>query len=223
MYDKITNYIKNKIFSNKKDNNIHEEDTIYNSKSNNKIVDSIILNHNNYSKNKINEEKNLFDNKNNVYENSFLKHYPVEDEEKLYEDLNFLATNLCANKNFTIPNYNNHANSDLNNTKINNSNIYKDNSSNFNYLSKKQPDICIDNTNSYFTPFINKGNKIFTNEFSAFFNWKLSDFEIGRKLGSGKFGKVYLARERTYECIVAIKVLSKNQLLVKILLLINFI
>ena len=36
--------------------------------------------------------------------------------------------------------------------------------------------------------------------------WTLKDFEIGRRLGSGKFGDVYLARERKSSFIVAIKV-----------------
>ena len=43
--------------------------------------------------------------------------------------------------------------------------------------------------------------------------WTLNDFEIGKPLGRGKFGKVYLARERRTKYIVALKVLSKNQLL----------
>lgn len=43
--------------------------------------------------------------------------------------------------------------------------------------------------------------------------WTLEDFEIGKPLGRGKFGKVYLARERRTKYIVALKVLSKSQLL----------
>lgn len=43
--------------------------------------------------------------------------------------------------------------------------------------------------------------------------WTLRDFEIGRKLGKGKFGCVYLAREKASQYIVAIKVLEKKQLL----------
>eukprot|EP01083_Nonionella_stella_P034467 94316_1 len=42
--------------------------------------------------------------------------------------------------------------------------------------------------------------------------WSLSDFEIGKRLGRGKFGKVYLAREKRTKYIVAIKVLWKSQL-----------
>ena len=43
--------------------------------------------------------------------------------------------------------------------------------------------------------------------------WCLNDFEIGKPLGRGTFGSVYLARERKSKYIVAIKVLHKSQLL----------
>jgi aurora kinase, other len=42
--------------------------------------------------------------------------------------------------------------------------------------------------------------------------WTLDDFDIGRPLGRGKFGKVYLAREKKSQYIVALKVLYKAQL-----------
>merc|ERR1719187_3020886 len=42
--------------------------------------------------------------------------------------------------------------------------------------------------------------------------WTLNDFEIGRPLGKGKFGNVYLAREKKSKYIVALKVLFKSQL-----------
>lgn len=43
--------------------------------------------------------------------------------------------------------------------------------------------------------------------------WTLNDFEIGKPLGRGKFGTVYLAREKKTKYIVALKVLQKSQLL----------
>uniref|UniRef100_A0A6S8XAE1 Aurora kinase n=1 Tax=Ditylum brightwellii TaxID=49249 RepID=A0A6S8XAE1_9STRA len=43
--------------------------------------------------------------------------------------------------------------------------------------------------------------------------WTLNDFEIGKPLGRGKFGSVYLAREKNTKYIVALKVLQKSQLL----------
>ena len=48
---------------------------------------------------------------------------------------------------------------------------------------------------------------------SGFKKWTLRDFEIGKPLGRGKFGDVYLARERKSKFIVAIKVIRKKQLL----------
>lgn len=42
--------------------------------------------------------------------------------------------------------------------------------------------------------------------------WTLNDFEIGKPLGSGKFGHVYLAREKETKFVVAIKVMSIKQL-----------
>ncbi|XP_058085832.1 serine/threonine-protein kinase Aurora-3-like [Magnolia sinica] len=42
--------------------------------------------------------------------------------------------------------------------------------------------------------------------------WRLQDFEIGKPLGRGKFGKVYLAREKQSKYIVALKVIFKEQL-----------
>lgn len=36
--------------------------------------------------------------------------------------------------------------------------------------------------------------------------WQLTDFDIGKPLGRGKFGNVYLARERKNKYIVALKV-----------------
>lgn len=42
--------------------------------------------------------------------------------------------------------------------------------------------------------------------------WTLEDFDIGRPLGKGKFGNVYLAREKKSKYIVALKILFKSQL-----------
>lgn len=42
--------------------------------------------------------------------------------------------------------------------------------------------------------------------------WSLDDFDIGKPLGRGKFGSVYLAREKKTKFVVALKVLFKSQL-----------
>lgn len=39
--------------------------------------------------------------------------------------------------------------------------------------------------------------------------WSLYDFDLGKKLGTGKFGSVYLAREKKSSYIVALKVVLK--------------
>lgn len=43
--------------------------------------------------------------------------------------------------------------------------------------------------------------------------WTIDDFEIGKPLGRGKFGHVYLAREKKSKFIVALKILYKSQLI----------
>lgn len=42
--------------------------------------------------------------------------------------------------------------------------------------------------------------------------WTLDDFDIGKPLGKGKFGNVYLAREKSSKFVVALKVLFMTQL-----------
>ncbi|XP_059610181.1 aurora kinase C [Phlebotomus argentipes] len=42
--------------------------------------------------------------------------------------------------------------------------------------------------------------------------WSLSNFDIGRLLGRGKFGNVYMAREKETKFVVALKVLFKKQI-----------
>jgi len=43
--------------------------------------------------------------------------------------------------------------------------------------------------------------------------WTLHDFDIGKGLGRGKFGHVYLAREKKTGYVCAIKVLEKSQIM----------
>jgi aurora kinase A len=42
--------------------------------------------------------------------------------------------------------------------------------------------------------------------------WALVNFDIGRPLGRGKFGNVYLAREKETKFVIALKVLFKKQI-----------
>ncbi|KAI9189420.1 hypothetical protein H9P43_000853 [Blastocladiella emersonii ATCC 22665] len=43
-------------------------------------------------------------------------------------------------------------------------------------------------------------------------SWSLHDFDIGKPLGKGKFGRVYMAREKQSGYIVALKILVKEEL-----------
>nr|XP_018917804.1 PREDICTED: aurora kinase C-like [Bemisia tabaci] len=45
------------------------------------------------------------------------------------------------------------------------------------------------------------------------YEWKLSDFQIGAPMGRGKFGRVYLARDKRTKYMVALKMLFKKELL----------
>lgn len=42
--------------------------------------------------------------------------------------------------------------------------------------------------------------------------WSINDFEIGKPLGKGKFGRVYVARELKSKYVVALKIIFKEQL-----------
>lgn len=42
--------------------------------------------------------------------------------------------------------------------------------------------------------------------------WSLDDFDVGQKLGRGRFGRVYLAKEKKTDLIVAIKTIQKKEI-----------
>ncbi|XP_033216733.1 aurora kinase B-like isoform X2 [Belonocnema kinseyi] len=44
------------------------------------------------------------------------------------------------------------------------------------------------------------------------FRWSLEDFEVGMPLGRGKFGRVFLARERSSKYMLALKTLYKKEI-----------
>ena len=52
-------------------------------------------------------------------------------------------------------------------------------------------------------------DEIFGRKFPKAIPWTLHDFELGKKLGTGTFGSVYLARERKHSYIIALKVIPK--------------
>jgi len=57
----------------------------------------------------------------------------------------------------------------------------------------------------------NGGQRNASNAEKSAKKWCLNDFEIGKPLGKGKFGNVYLAREKRSKYIVALKVIFKHQ------------
>lgn len=65
------------------------------------------------------------------------------------------------------------------------------------------------NTNDHL-PQTSDGEKSSTKDQGTKQKWTLSDFDIGKPLGKGKFGNVYLAREKKSKFLVALKVLFKS-------------
>lgn len=45
------------------------------------------------------------------------------------------------------------------------------------------------------------------------YKWSKDDFELGCALGRGKFGRVYVAREKETKFMVAMKVLFKSEII----------
>jgi hypothetical protein len=63
------------------------------------------------------------------------------------------------------------------------------------------------------TPISKRQSVLLNNLENLFSKWSLEDFEVGKPLGHGKFGRVYIARERRNEYIVALKAIDKKYLL----------
>lgn len=42
--------------------------------------------------------------------------------------------------------------------------------------------------------------------------WDLNSFEVGKRLGTGRFGSVYLARDISSGFVVALKIMFKNEI-----------
>ena len=59
-------------------------------------------------------------------------------------------------------------------------------------------------------------SKKFSNNLNKFFDykkWSIKDFQIGRPLGRGRFGRVYLAKVKKTGLIVALKIVSKKMVI----------
>lgn len=173
--------------------------------SNNKSKDETVM---------IAKEINPFNDTNNNISQSNFDYKPnpgkvINDESEIIHSL-YKEKNNMIEQSMTKAYPNSEVLDDL--TLISESETIKSNldASKFSEEKKKQE-------HNFYTPDIPKTAKIFTT--IPFFAWSLSDFVIGNKLGSGKFGKVYIAKEKSSQSIVALKVLSKKQL--KVLLISN--
>lgn len=135
----------------------------------------------------------IFNKKNDIVEKNMLEVFPYSYDDNFYNEINF--SNIDNSNEIVEDNI-------PGSYEIEKGNTEKEN---FNLLDLKT----INKPKSkyqFYTPI----NKIIDN---PLFAWKFDDFIFGNKLGSGKFGKVYSARERYHGCLVAVKVLSKRKLL----------
>lgn len=62
------------------------------------------------------------------------------------------------------------------------------------------------------TTMINKVQEHINKRNNKPYPWNINDFEIGTPMGRGKFGRVYLAREKSTQVVVALKMLFKSEL-----------
>ena len=44
------------------------------------------------------------------------------------------------------------------------------------------------------------------------FQWKIADFNLGKPLGKGRFGNVYVAKEKKTSYVVALKIMFKKDI-----------
>ena len=155
----------------------------------------------------------FFQTKNGIIEEQFQNNELVKDSisnENFIQNANVkiqsppnLNISIHSNQKSNDPKNNFKENNNNNNTINNNSNL---NNSSLNLQNNHQtPKI----DKKYFinlkkVEFIRMG---ITNQFC------LKDFQIGKKLGTGKFGRVYLVREKKTGFICALKLVSKKQLI----------
>lgn len=151
----------------------------------NSLIESVI-NDNDFNKKISNdgEIEKIYNNKNDIIECNLVSEFPDND-----------ISNLFSNDvlNFTYE---------------------EDCSNKENTRSEDKTLSNIDNNKSKEVDFVTPYNlKLKNMTLNPFFNWGIEDFQLGSKLGSGKFGKVYSARERRSGSLVAIKIISKKKLL----------
>ena len=153
---------------------------------------------NNEQKLNMNDNKNIFTPENNV---NTIQINPIKGKKNIISNFNPI------NNNNQEP-YKKSISEDIRNKieKIN--------------LSEMSPD-WFKNENNYKDPFYFEKLKKFEFERMGIKPLKLSDFLIGKKLGFGQFGRVYLAKLKSTQFICALKVINKKRLLKESLNCIN--
>ena len=174
-----------------------------------KLIEQLLENKKSNDKNdqknneNINSNENIFSPPNNNNNNNIM-----------YSGFNKINANIINNNN----NYNNQI-SNFNNNNISISDDIRNQVDNLN-LSELNPSWFQDESN-YKDPLYFEKLKKFEFMRLGIKSLKLSDFLIGKKLGSGQFGHVYLAKLKSTQFICAIKVINKKRLLKESLKCIN--
>ena len=173
-----------------------------------KLIEQLLENKKSNDKNdqknneNINSNENIFSPPNNNNNNNIM-----------YSGFNKINANIINNNNF------NNQISNFNNNNISISDDIRNQVDNLN-LSELNPSWFQDESN-YKDPLYFEKLKKFEFMRLGIKSLKLSDFLIGKKLGSGQFGHVYLAKLKSTQFICAIKVINKKRLLKESLKCIN--
>ena len=206
-------------------NNSNEDYKIYEQlvENNKSSIDKQILQ--NYEKNKNN---NIIENKNDSLNNSnqFLN---INDNQNNNNNIFTPQNNVISlqikfkkGKNIPISKFNPINNNDNNNIESDKKSISEDirNKLSKINITEMSPD-WFKNENNFKDPFYFEKLKNYELERMGIKQLKLSDFLIGKKLGSGQFGRVYMAKLKSTQFICALKIINKNRLLKESLKCIN--
>ena len=206
-------------------NNSNEDYKIYEQlvENNKSSIDKQILQ--NYEKNKNN---NIIENKNDSLNNS---NQLLNINDNQNNNVNIftpqnnvisLKIQLKQGKNIPINKFNPINNNDNNNIESDKKSISEDirNKLSKININEMSPD-WFKNENNFKDPFYFEKLKNYELERMGIKQLKLSDFLIGKKLGSGQFGRVYMAKLKSTQFICALKIINKNRLLKENLKCIN--
>ncbi|KAJ3449118.1 serine/threonine-protein kinase ial-related [Anaeramoeba flamelloides] len=160
--------------------------------------------------------QNIFNSMNNNTKNYFLNNFNHLNNNHNYKSNRHHHRRRCHHHNNNHNNNNNNVNNNNNNS--NNNNIGNNNNLKnkhdkykYQYLKFKHYKNHTKINSSYL-----KNDRDLTFDSISLLdlqkNWKRQDFDIGKKIGEGKLGSIYLARERKSNRLIALKVLPKGLL-----------